>query len=183
MSAVEKMLGDNGSVLCPGIARAILTPQTYLPRQAQEIRFNEQLRFNPNASGQIKAKKDLESLKDGQQDMEHSGGDRYWGRWKVFNQFAAKFDQNYKPSAKESFHDDKMTTPITPTDRLLLSLNKELSQNQHRQTAQASMENGVTANRCLLWHVPTTGGKGNKALWPTDAKWCANCWRKMNGSK
>ena len=59
------------------------------------------------------------------------------------------------------------------TNKLLQQLNREMSKT--RENTKYSAKD----NRCLLWHIPVSGGKGRTTDWPDEAKWCTNCLKKL----
>ncbi|XP_076800059.1 uncharacterized protein LOC143445091 [Clavelina lepadiformis] len=184
LSAVAKMLGENGAVLCPGITRALMTPHLYQANKPSPTGGKLDTLDEPNNRQQAPttpmARKNwlgfAPAASDSSSDGE-SGSDRFRGRWKILNSYPCVAENKRTPSPPGSDVNNN-SSAVTPTDRLLLTLNKELSKIQ-RKPAISPSEMHASANRCLLWHVPTPGGKGKRTLWPQEAKWCSHCIRNM----
>ena len=167
LNAVSKMLGQNGEVLCPGIALARVSPVenvedspscaggARLKRPEQKAKKNNWLGFAPITS-------------DSESEMSN-GGDRYKGRWKILNHKLAKAPRSLTPPEMSS-----NSSTVTPTDKLLNKLNDELRQ-------ASSQANRATLN-CLIWHLPISNSKAKKISPPGETKWCQNCIQKMRNA-
>ncbi|XP_018670473.2 uncharacterized protein LOC108950099 [Ciona intestinalis] len=158
---VSKMLGDNGEVVCPGINQ--MRTQGRLGCQVEER--------SPTEQAMESTRKSWAALsKDAEQD-------RYRGRWKTNNTFSCS-EQSRSCSSSMRSEDGGCNSAVTPTDRLLISLNMELTRN--KQTTHAVNKQFTNSTSCMLWHNPAVAGKGKRLLWPEEFKWCVNCVRKTN---
>uniref|UniRef100_H2ZCV6 Uncharacterized protein n=1 Tax=Ciona savignyi TaxID=51511 RepID=H2ZCV6_CIOSA len=145
---VSKMLGDNGEVVCPGIAK-----------------MRHQRRSKMAAEERSASEKAIESTRKSWAALSNDPEDSYKGRWKMLS------DQSGCSSNKED-------SAVTPTDRLLISLNMELSRNKNSNQTNDQLQN---ESSCLLWHNPSISWKGKRLQWPEEFKWCVYCMRKSNG--
>lgn len=163
------MLGENGSVLCPGISQArvpMMESDNYCSNGEQDrkqILKKNWLGFAPAQS---------ESLSE----TELSNETKYRGRWKILHNYTANSKRSLTPP------DNSSGSTVSPTDKLLMTLNKELSETQRHNSQALNIRKELNnANECLIWHVPPPSVKGKKS-WPEEAKWCQNCLKKMRSS-
>ena len=169
------MLGQTGAVLCPGIAKARLPPaedtdNSWLADSSHGKRIQHM-----KSSMKKKALMGFVPTSDSSSEGEMSyHGDKYRGRWKMPSNFTGKSTRSLTPPENATSN----SSTVTSTDKLLMTLNKELSESQ-RQTTLARQKTKSNSTECLIWHVPTPGGKVKKGTWPEEAKWCRKCLLKM----
>ena len=155
LCVVAKMLGENGAVLCPGIAKAqpssyITTNSSSTPKLSHEISNPISPATGANDEDIVETETNKKQLTSGLTVRNNSDA-------------TAKTGQSNN----------------SKTDKLIISLNAQLSKSnrpaQHNHAKDLQSE-----TRCLLWHVPTLSAKGKRAAWPEYTKWCKNCLKRFS---
>ena len=168
LAAVSKMLGENGAVLCPGIAHAQLS--SYNPNT------NQQSTTPVSGFGLVSNKPNYENnipnveMGNNKGKFVSSSNGNWNGQWSVFSRSSKKANHSANEPNFAVFNTS------SNTDKLLEDLNHELSQAYQEAKQEKNLQND---SRCLLWHVPIMGRKKGRANWPEETKWCKNCFRKF----
>ena len=168
LTAVSRMLGENGAVLCPGITQiripSMSDTENYWMSNEEKKPKKNWLGFTPSTSGSLS-------------ETEIGCDTKYRGRWKILDNYTGNVKRSVTPPDNASH-----SSTVSPTDKLLMTLNKELSATQRpTNSSLLKQKEQVSTTDCLIWHVPPPSVK-NKKTWPEEAKWCQNCLKKMRVS-